>query len=354
MKKIALLKCPGALNIGNEFINIGGEYVVKRLFKELNIECEYYDFEFFETDQPQYEFRMPWNISQNIDFIKSVDLIVIFGGSIFSQHLYQFLDEIGQIKTKKIILGAGFYAYDQKEVEYVKNPLKEYSLISCRDNVTYKKLENNNLTNILNGIDMAFFIEKSYSFYKSLKSKNIIDSIELNNSLLKRKKISDINFKFKNGETSKGYCVINIDMLEPNKKLVQKLLNKLKPHFREVYVVENTSKLHNFNNYIHLSRWSEFYKIYANADFVITSRIHSSVVCSTFGTPFLYLGKDSGGKLGRNTLFNQIDTKLEYAKLYCDEELEKITSVIDIKREEYIKELKSKVGKILSDENSNS
>ncbi len=348
MKKIALLKCPGALNIGNEFINIGGEYVIKKVLNELNIECKFYDFEFFETDQPQYKYRMPWNTDKNKEFIsKEIDLIIIFGGSIFSQYLYEFLDEISSLNTKKVILGAGFYAYDIKELNYVKRLLSKYDLISTRDDITYTKLLNENLDNLLDGLDMAFFIEDYYYFYKHEKLNCKIERIDLVKSKL-RNKLIDLNFMSKSDKKSKGYCVINIDMLQNNKKIINKLLNKLNKYFENVYIVENTSTLYNFKNFIHLSRWSEFYKIYANAELVITTRIHSSVVCSTFATPFLYLGQDSGGQKGRNTLFNKIDTKLEYGKFYKGNELNNIKNKIKIQRNKYIDQLKIKIKDIFS------
>ena len=48
--KIAIIKCSGGLNLGNNFINFGGEHVVKTLYPKAYVET----FEFFDSCLPQW------------------------------------------------------------------------------------------------------------------------------------------------------------------------------------------------------------------------------------------------------------------------------------------------------------
>ena len=51
----------------------------------------------------------------------------------------------------------------------------------------------------------------------------------------------------------------------------------------------------------------ELWNFYANASYVITTRIHSCVCSIVSGVKVTYLGGDQGAVKGRNCLFNEIE-----------------------------------------------
>ena len=52
--KIALIKCSGSLNVGNEFINAGARYVLEKLYPN----SEILEYEFFDS-AIKYHWRYP-------------------------------------------------------------------------------------------------------------------------------------------------------------------------------------------------------------------------------------------------------------------------------------------------------
>jgi len=249
--RIALLTCPTSLNAGNEFINIGAEYLIKQIFPNEHIDL----FEALETvNQDNKSFIKPFQKELN-----SYDIIFIACGSLISEYAIQAIRNILSLKPIKIWLGLGMFNYDEIEISYCKEMEKvSNNYFFIRDDETYKAFDRSN-NNVFRGIDCAFYL-------------------------------SDIHKKLNN---KKRYAVINIDSLQDNIPKIKNTLNDLKKHYKYVYIIENTSTTkHNIpkfkDHYLFLSHWYSLYQLYQNASFVITNRVHTAIACLSNNVPVCF------------------------------------------------------------------
>lgn len=300
MYNIALLKSPGNLNVGNEFINVGSEYALKRALKEAGVsDYQLFTAEFWETGNLHHKTGSSWNTKEVKSWINQCDLVVVSAGSV-NTFMQEFLQDLGKFTAPTIILGAGFYQYSEEEKELVKKAFVHAKLVVCRDHAVYETLKN--VTNAADGLDMAFFLNDAYT-----------------------------------PPVARGdYAVLNIDMDFKRMFARAQKYRSLKKKFKTVYVTENNSTLYNQENFAFLSRWSEFCNLYVNAAFVSTVRIHTSIICTLFGTPFEYLGNDCEPNAKRSALFRQIGMPLEKGKQYTVEELKSREGVIQQKKQAVI------------------
>lgn len=270
---IAVIRCSGGLNLGNEFINAGGTELIQKFFASSNL----YYFEFYDSCIPfSYKYpSMPFTNSSR-DFINQCDLIFIFGGSIISKYMASLFNYMKELKPLKILLGASLYMYDEKEMAIARQLKDVFNFIVTRDNVTYRAIDDKNKT--VNGIDLAFLLDKN---------------------------------KICPNEKGK-YHLINLDLIQHHQEEIQQLYDYFINTGKETYIIENTTIPHKeLEGYVYLSYWESLYAIIANAGHVITNRIHTSVVCLKNGVSFVYKGADKGGQFGRNTLFNEFNFCLE-------------------------------------------
>ena len=153
--KIALIKCSGSLNVGNEFINAGGAFLIKKVFPG----SDFFEYEFFDSAIKQnYQYPSP----ALLDFVKKeieaeCELMFIFCGCIISTYTANVLEELSKIEVKKILLGAGAYQYDDFDKELCKNLSGKFDYIFTRDDVTFSYFEG--ARNVISGIDLAFFVK---------------------------------------------------------------------------------------------------------------------------------------------------------------------------------------------------
>ena len=116
-------------------------------------------------------------------------------------------------------------------------------------------------------------------------------------------------------------------------------MKQLEEIYDKVYITENN--VHPSSNaidgYVQIGYADQLWNFYANASYVISTRVHTCVCCVSSGVPFTYLGGDSGGKSGRNCLFNEIGLTLKREEEYNSEDYaEKITQA----KENYLVKLK--------------
>lgn len=305
--KIAIIKCSGGLNLGNNFINFGGQYVVKTLHPASIIET----FEFYDSCLPS------WNSSgclteTTLEYIRNnFDLIYILSGSAAEDNLYRALFEpISKLGVPFIPIGIGcagsYNESEQKAINNITN-LPNCKRIITRDPQTYGFIEDK--SKAISGMDLAFFAK-------------------------------DYLGKKKYGIPSE-YAVVNF---EPYGSLMfpqaGDLKQQLQQEFKKVYLTENTviPSRKDIPDYIQIGYAEDLWSFYANAAFVVTTRIHSCVCSISNGVDFIYYGShDTGGKKGRNTLFNTIGIALEVGKVYKSEDYQ---DTISENKQAYLKELK--------------
>lgn len=162
--KVLILNGCWTPNIGNAFVNLGTEQIVKQAFEGCDI--------FFSADVAnKWFFDLASNGSQmlqnsfNISQYFQVDL-VIWGGMILTKYNFELaqniFSEYSRRKIPIIFLGAGADEYTEEEAEYVASCLKqlEYIGIITRDDRTYEMLQHYVFLKrrIARGIDAAFFV----------------------------------------------------------------------------------------------------------------------------------------------------------------------------------------------------
>lgn len=151
-------------NIGNAFVNLGTEQIVKRAFGECEIiySADVANKWFFEqgTFGKQYSAN-----SFNITKYMNVDLVV-WGGMVLTKYNFQLAQNIFLEFSRRdipiIFLGAGADEYTLEEAEYVARCLKQlkYVAIITRDDTTYEMFSKYEFLKwrIVQGIDAAFFV----------------------------------------------------------------------------------------------------------------------------------------------------------------------------------------------------
>jgi hypothetical protein len=297
--------------VGNAFINAGGEYLVRQVFPD----AEYFAFEFFDSAIPlNYKYPSETLLKNDIRFInENCDVAFIFSGCIISKYTKNILDELARLKCKKVLLGAGSYQYDDFDKKLSLAVAKKYDYIFTRDNLSYNFFDG--AENVFSAIDLAFFVKDS-----------------INNTNLRGK-----------------YAVVNIDPIEVNYTKIKQERRKLKLRlaYDKIYIVENTTVKHDMKSYLYIGYWDNLFKLYSNAKYVITNRIHTAVCCTCYTTPFKYIGTDEGGNIGRNTLFPAIDDNfiLENGRMYKASELNTYLPVIEQKKAAYINKLRKVLNK---------
>lgn len=305
--KIAALQCSSGLNLGNDFINSGGRYLIKQLFKDSEIEY----FEFFDSCLPH------WNsghllTESSIDYISNkADLVVLFSGSAASPTLYKSVfKKLNTLDVPFILLGIGCGGrYDDSEKKVINdiNNLSNCKNIITRDHLTYSFIDDQ--TKCYSGLDLGFF--------------------------------AGDNYNVRNENSSKEYAVINY---EPDGECdidrSMELKKQAEKFYDHVYIVENSVQIksRDIEDYLQIGCAEQLWNLYSNASHVITSRVHSCVCCVSNGVDFTYVGPhDYGGKTGRNTLFNQIGMTLNYEEEYIGKDQQKL---LKLKKKNYINQLR--------------
>ena len=305
--KVAGLKCSGGLNQGNDFINFGGQFVLENLHPKDSIEY----FEFYDSCLPQWKTKEILTAS-TVEYIReNFDIIYVFSGSAGSPVLYTSLfKKVDEIGLPFVALGIGCGGqYDSSEAAAINDI---YNLPNCkyvitRDSKTYEFLKENDKA--LSGMDLAFFAR---------------DTI-----------------KQRQENSSSKYAVVNYEPhgMPTEVSGAYDLKKQLEEIYDKVYIAENN--VHPSSNaidgYVQIGYADQLWNFYANASYVISTRVHTCVCCVSSGVPFTYLGGDSGGKSGRNCLFNEIGLTLKREEEYNSEDYaEKITQA----KENYLVKLK--------------
>jgi len=301
--KIALIKCSGSLNVGNEFINAGGIHLVKQVYTE----ADYLEYEFFDSAiKLNYKYPSPglldWTKRQ---IERECDIMFVFCGSIISKFMADTLQELAAIRIKKVLLGAGAYQYDDFDKNLCLKLSNDFDCIFTRDDETlsyFKRAEN-----VFSGIDLAFFVKDA------------------------------LNNPKENGD----YALINLGLIQHRKDEIMAHYKELAPKYKNVYVCENTTTPHrDTEHFLHMGYWDNLYKTISQASFVLTNFIHTAVCCLSNLVPFIYFGYDAEGMTGRNLLFHKVNFKLKKGEVHTVQDLEKVSAHIELEKKNMISNLK--------------
>ncbi len=279
MRSIAVLYCAGGLNLGNEFINGGGYNLIKMMYPDAAL----YTFEVADSALGNWQHPSPAILPHQLDWInKHCDMAIMLGGSIITPACRPLLLSVTDITIPTVLMGASCCSYDDTDRAMAAWVHSLFDLVMTRDDITAGFMPD---ANTVRGLDMAFWYVNAHTDYHA------------------------------------RYAVVNVDQGVTYEDMIgrrEKLLEQGWPH---VYIVENTEKTpKHVPGYLQIAYDWQLWNLYAQAGFVETCRIHSSIACVVNGTPFKYVGHDSGGIIGRNTLFNKIGIRLYTGGQYGYEE----------------------------------
>jgi exopolysaccharide biosynthesis predicted pyruvyltransferase EpsI len=242
--KIAVLLTPEIRNTGNSFINEGGLELLKKCTPSDTV---FYYIEAVETSNDLFLYPTELLPEYNRKIIEQCDWLVVFCGSLLSKYAISMFDQLKTLKVKKILLGAGFYENINTELELYKTLPEYFNYIFVRDKESYDALKQE-YTNVINFIDLAFWLD------------------------VEKYKVSGIE----------PYTVVNIDSPENNalqEVLLQRypkaIISRNNPTFTHIC---NSELSKNYKCFV-ASRYSAYLKLYSNAEFVATNRVHTFLNC---------------------------------------------------------------------------
>lgn len=164
--RIALVSGYWGQNIGNAFFNLGGEYVLGRVFGDSRVA--------FIQDQPNYRTlhdKMKGNPETYVDFLTYLDIdCVVLQGPVLNAWMRVSWEKTFRALRARgirvILLSCAFFKFTNAEIAAVKEFLEEFppALISTRDSRSFSILKDW-LPQVpkYDGIDSGFFLPRCVS-----------------------------------------------------------------------------------------------------------------------------------------------------------------------------------------------
>jgi len=279
---VATLLPPSIRNVGNSFVTGGGLELLKKCTPSDTI---FQHIEAIETANDLFLYPTELLSEYNRKIIEQCDWLVVFCGSLLSKYAVSMIEELKLLKVKKILLGAGFYEDINSELELYKTLPEYFDYIFVRDTESYNALkQGEKYTNIINFIDLAFWLE------------------------VEQYKVSGIE----------PYAVVNIDSPE-NEVLQEALLQKypkatISRNNPTCTHICNSELSKNYKCFV-ASRHSAYLKLYSNAEFVATNRVHTFLNCILAKVPCQFFFDCKEG-YERRFLFKQIGMNLIPGEIY--------------------------------------
>lgn len=306
--KIAIVYTPEIKNIGNAFINRGAKIMLERIFSEHYI----YEIEAFESGNDNFNYPSTSFTDYNKQLMESCDWLIVLGGSCLSKYLVSFFNEVKQLQVKKILLGVGFYEGIKKELPLHRDLPEYFDHIFTRDEESATALQQEGkYNNVYSGLDMAFWMNEYHDKLVPIKNE-------------------------------KEYSIINID--SPERGALQTKLCKENPD--HIITRNNSYHTHICNGELGKehkcfipANWYEFYRLYANARYVATNRVHTFLNCLLTKTP-CQVFMDYISSYERFFLFGQLGLKIQTGKLYTKEDYDQYAHTLTVLKLDYEGDLK--------------
>ena len=165
--RVALVSGFWGQNIGNAFFNVGGKWILQKIFGERAVE--------FIQDQPGYRTfhnQAKGNPRNDIVFLKELDLdyIVLQGPCLTKTFAKLWEDTFAQLTARGtgiILIGCALFKYTDDEVAAARAFLQTYppKVLSTRDSRSYAVFKDAGFP-CYDGLDSAFFAPKAYTPFR--------------------------------------------------------------------------------------------------------------------------------------------------------------------------------------------
>lgn len=267
MLKVAAVIPPASINLGNDFFSLGGIEAFKETFSD--VEMQIHLIEFFDSGERGFnEGRTSFFTEATLNWIKeSADLVVLFGGCCLRPDMKPLFQPLIDTGTPFIGWGLSPTDYSQADVKFAKEIADQSLVLITRDDIIAKMV--GDYPKFISGMDGGWWMGKSYN----------------------------------RPEKTTEYLVVNIE--SGNKLNVhesQRAVDILKEQTNSpIYMVSNNCE----RDYHHMHPQSllitnsrHLYTTLANASYVVTSRVDSTICCLTNGVPVEYVGSTEPRVMG--------------------------------------------------------
>lgn len=343
--RVALVGGQWAQNVGNAFFNLGGEYVLKRVFGEDSVG--------FFQDQPNYRTlhnKFKGNPDTYVEFLQYLDIdYVVLQGPVLNSWMriswekaFRALQARG---VKIILLSCAFFKFRDSEIAAVKEFLEAYppALISTRDDRSFEILKDW-IPSVpkYNGIDSGFFLNRCVNPFKTRTDSPYI-AVNFDRYPEPAISLTDPGSKFNTrkldldgkeyyasvpkfldkyahkGKIS-GYLADTLDFRKLPADFAGKMI--VRPEHR--FFPHMTHKIYrNPNSTASDEPWT-YINIYANAEFTLSDRVHACVATLGYGHPaMLFTPSPRSALFGRVRVGDIRDRLVSIDLEYLLEEQEK-------------------------------
>jgi len=255
--------------------------------------------------------------------------------------------------VKVILLSSAFFRHNNEELESTIKFLKEFPpfLITTRDEVTFKKLQNS-FDNVYNGIDSAFFVPKAYNPIKLDLAPYVVinfdrwpepriseESTAVDNNFSRR------SFNWMNKTWNLEFPTFQMKMADKNKwcsyiasafdfRTLSSTFDNLQVIRTEHrYTPHITFKIYKRPGAIVSDEPWTYFTVYANTSLTISDRVHACAMTLAYGNPAILFTASP-----RSLLFERVGaTHIRSSVTQLD------LSYLDDEREKQIDYLKQKI-----------
>lgn len=306
LPRIALVGGQWAQNIGNAFFNLGGQYVLKRVFGE--------DAVGFFQDQPNYRTlhnKFRGNPKTYVDFVKHLDIdYLVLQGPVLNAWIGESWEEtfkaLRDRNVKVIFLSSAFFKFRDSEIATVRSFLENYppALMSTRDSQSYGILKDW-LPGVpkYDGIDSGYFLNRCVTpfgiragtRYIALNFDRYPEPELFSSEPGARYNARQVEIegktyylgvpKFLDRQAHKGNIRGYFADLFDRRKLPADFNGRriIRPEHR--FFPHVTHKIYRQPNATASDEPWTYINIYANADFTLSDRVHACVATLAFGSP---------------------------------------------------------------------
>lgn len=320
MKRIAVVSGFWGTNIGNAFFNVGGKYIVQKMFPNESVE--------YIQDQPGYwTFWDQKKGNQPNDFgllqFLECDALVIQGPlftTTFKQLWGPAFKALKERGTKLIFLSSALFRFSQEEREQNLRFLDHIQpdIICTRDLPSYETFKNSAPATYA-GIDSAFFCPLAYNpFELSVKPYIVVNYDRFPEPNIKYSAGSDMEFPIRDGDHTFEALQANWCLRYPSLQMKLAHLGKKQSYLGAWLdrrkLPESIGKYtiirpeHRFNPHINWKIYKQpnavcsdepftYLTVYAGSSLTITDRVHACVATLAYGNPAILYKHSPRGQL---------------------------------------------------------
>ncbi len=255
--KIAAVIPPGSANLGNDFFSHGGLYAASQVFSDADFRL----IEFYDSGERSYGAAQTcFFLPATLEWIKQeADMIILFAGCALHTNLAHLYEPLLNTGVPFVGWGLSPTQYNQSDIEFAKYIADRSKLLITRDDRICQLV--GEYPKLMSGLDGGWWFGDSFSYPDKMS----------------------------------GYSVVNLekggrlDLLATNDYISKMSQEQL----QNIFISSNNCERQYHANHprsLLITNAKQLWSLYSNAEFVATTRAHTTICCLTTGVPVDYLG----------------------------------------------------------------